>query len=86
MGCAFATGGCEILLSLSEQAAKPVNKSNATKALRKHLCFSIIYMPAPLADFDANIAEASDLFKALGVSGPTHKICNSNVVACNALP
>ena len=91
MGGASAVGGasttddCEISLSLSEQATNPVNKTNATKVLRTRLLFSVVYMPAPLEDFAANIAGASDLFNALCVSGPTHK-SDSNVIALNALP
>ena len=92
MGGASAVGGdsttddCELSLSLSEQATNPVNKSNATKVLRTRLPLSVVYMPAPLEDFAANIAGASDLFNALCVSGPTHKSDNGNVIALNAWP
>ena len=77
MGCTSTTEGCETLLSLSEQATKPVSKSNATETLRTRLSFFVIYMPAPLTDFVANVADTSDLLNDLCVSGTTHKTYNT---------
>jgi len=84
--CVSPTDGCNILLSLSAQATNSVDKSNATKIIRTRLYFSVIYVPAPLTDFAANIAGASDLLNTLCISGPTHKSYNSNVITFNALP
>jgi hypothetical protein len=81
VGGASTTDDCEISLPLSEQAANPVNKSNATKALRTRLLLSVVYMPAPLEAFAANIAGASDLFNALCAFGPNHESDNGNVIA-----
>ena len=74
-----------MLLPLSEQATNPVEKINPIKVCRAGLCCSVIYMPAPLTDFAANIALASDLLNTL--SGPrlTHNSYNSNVITFNAL-
>ena len=79
MACVSPTDGCESLLSLSAQAANPVDKSNVTKITRTCLYFSVVYIPAPLTDFAANIAGASDLLNTLCISDPTHKSYNSNV-------
>ena len=86
MDCVFPTDGCETLLLLSAQATNPVDKSNATKALRMRLYFSVVYIPAPLTDSAANTAGASDLLTTLCISGRTHKSHNSNLTTFNALP
>ena len=86
MDCVSPTDGCETLLSLSAQATNPVDKSNATRLVRTRLYFSVVYIPAPLTDFPANIAGASGLLNTLCISGRTHKSYNSNVITFNALP
>ena len=86
MGCVSPINGCEIVLSLSAQATNPVDKSNATKILRTRLYLSVVYIPAPLTDFPANIAGTSGLISTLCISGRTHKSYNSNVMPFNALP
>ena len=85
MGWSFATGGCEMLLPLSEQATNTVEKINPTKVRRVGVCCSVIYMSAPLTDFAANIARASDLLNTLSGSRLTHNSYNSNVISFNAL-
>ena len=85
MDWSFTTGGCEMLLPLSEQATNPVEKINPTKIRRAGLCCSVIYMPASLMDFASNIARASDLLNTPPGSRLTHNSCNGNVIALNAL-
>ena len=86
MDCVSPTDGCETLLSLSAQATNPVDKSNATRIILTRLCFSVVFIPAPLTDFLANIAGASALLNTLCISGRTHKSYDSNVTVFNALP
>ena len=86
MDCVSPTDGCESLLPLSAHATNPVGKSNATKIIRTRLYFSVVYIPAPLTDFPANIAGASGLLNTLCIFGCIHKSYNSNVIPFNALP